>query len=341
MSVLSFRKSVDQLDVVAERQLALQRILSRCIRSTGEYAIELKKEDTRTFRAHLEQLAIRGEQTLDPAEAEEIHSSYRGELRDYRDLTQTAVDRLRSDVAEAMASVQTFLANAMDSGTDHQLTLRKEFDRLEVTAQSGDLNAIQVAIQHAAETAMKSCAEIQRSQEIIISQLQDEIRNLHKEVRQEQRAALSDPITGVWNRAKLDSRIKDLVLLNECFCVFLVGVPSLAQIGRQDPRLAPGFLRALSGRLQSVSGKNGEVGMTGRWSEEAFAIIFNLPLSGSPVTPASLAGSLSGSYTIQLDGISSEVVAKVQVRAVERGKDSQESPFYMSLGQNAFEVTAR
>ncbi len=341
MSVLSFRKSVAQLDQADEQQLAIQRILSRCIASTAEYSIELRSEDRNDLRNNLERLSNQTNSLLEPSEADRLANDFRSALRAYCELAQTEVTRMRTETVDVMESMQTFIVKVLDSGTNQEQVLRQEFEGLEAKALTGDVAAIRAAIRHAGEVAIKSCEDIQRSQGVVIAQLEDEIRHLHQVVDHEHRAALSDPTTGVWNRAKLDGRIKDLILLNEGFCVFLVGLPDLAQIARSDPRVAAGLLRALAGRLQSISGKNGEIGMAGRWNEETFAIVFNLPLSGAPSTPATAEAALSGTYSIQHDGAASNIQVQVDVRAVERPKDAPEASFYLRLGQAVFKVTAR
>jgi len=120
--------------------------------------------------------------------------------------------------------------------------------------------------------------------------------------------------------------------------VFFVGLPSLTKLSRADPRVGPAVMRGLAGRLQSVAEKNGEVGVAGRWSEEVFAIIFNLPLSGAPTTPAALEKTMGGSCAIQLDGASFDIHVDVLTRAVERQKDAPEGAFYLQLGQAGFGV---
>ena len=74
MSVLSFRKSVDQLDRGAEREAGMQRCLAGCIQSAGDYAIELKNEDTEKLRANLKTLAARVASTSDQAGADKLQA---------------------------------------------------------------------------------------------------------------------------------------------------------------------------------------------------------------------------------------------------------------------------
>src|SRR6185436_5241241 len=142
-----------------------------------------------------------------PADGEHVQDSFRGELRSYRQNAQIEIARMRTEIEAMIESMQSFMTNVSGSSQDLQQTLRQEFATLESTAESGDLDAIRESIRQVTDTAIRRCEEFQRAQESVTAQLQDEIRNLHKLVDQERRAALSDPVTGVWNRAKLDSRI--------------------------------------------------------------------------------------------------------------------------------------
>jgi GGDEF domain-containing protein len=247
---------------------------------------------------------------------------------------------MRTETADLIRSLRSFLGTLCCTSQDHRDTLRKEFNTLDTTAQVGIIEPVREAIRRTEVTALRSCEEMQKAHDLITAQLQDEIRSLHREVDQERRAAVSDTVTGVWNRAKLDSRIKDLVLLNEAFCIFLVGLPSLVEVSRHDPRVAPEILKAMVGRLHALSGKNSEAGMVGRWSEEIFAIVFNLPLAGAPVTRAAVHDALSSDYTVHLHGVATNVHPEVHVQTLERAKDSPEAAFYLRLGQAAFDATA-
>lgn len=345
MSLLSLRKSVDDLDQfeaqrtqIEERRSQLQQTLHRCIQATCQYAIELNHRDATVFRDNIDRIAAAVNGDLTKPQCAQIASDFRGELRGYHGKTQREADRLRSEMDSMVESMQGLIANIATSGSDHERVLHQEFSALEETAQTGDLATLKAAIHHAAETAIKSCGEIRRSCEVVIAQLQDEIRNLHREVDQQRRAAMTDQATNIWNRAKLDNRVKDLVLLNEPFCVILIGIPDLVQVTRRDPRLIPGLLQAIAGRLTTMAKKGGESGMAGRWNDEVFAIVFNLPLMAVPLTPADMKKTLSSAYTVQLDGASIEVSISAHVTTVERPKDSNESAFYLQLGQAAFEA---
>ena len=223
---------------------------------------------------------------------------------------------------------------------EQEKTLSREFKALEATAETGDLNTIRSAIHETVDSALRGFEEIRRAREITIAQLQDEIRSLHREVEHERRAAHEDPATHLWNRAKLDARIQDLVLLNETFCVFIIGIRNLTQLGARDSRLPSDCMRAFAKRLTNLVAQSGEIGMVGRWSEDCVAIVFNLPLAGAPLPMEQLHATLGGAYSIQLDGVSHTVQLALRIQPIERPKGSNEGAFYLSLGQAAFSVTA-
>lgn len=362
MSLLSLRKSVSDLEHLEEQRnqfeakriqfeaqrsrleeqrAQLQQTLTRCVQATCQYAIELNPQDAMAFRENVDRIASVTIAEMTQAECAQVASDFRGELREYHGKAQREADRLRSEMDSMVESMQGLVANVATSGSDHEKVLHQEFHSLEATAQKGDLPRLRIAIHHAADTAIKSCGEIRRSCDVVIAQLQDEIRNLHREVDYQRRAAMTDQTTNIWNRAKLDNRVKDLVLLNEPFCVILIGVPDLIHVTRRDPRLVPGLLQAIAGRLQTMAKKGGEAGMAGRWSDEAFALIFNLPLFAIPMKIADMESTLSSAYTVQIDGAASEVSIKAHITTVERSKHSNESAFYLQLGQAAFEAVTR
>lgn len=340
MSVISLRKSVSELDHFVEQRTHLQQALSRCIQAAGQYCVELRHEDAEKLRANLQRLAETAAHSQDRDSAEQLQADVRGELRAYRDRAQKEAEQLKDQVSQAVTSMQELIATVSSTGTDHEDALRREFTHLEKTAATGDLTAIRAAIRQTIDAALDSCEQIRRSRELVIAQLQDEIRNLHREVEQERRAALQDRATGLWNRAKLDGRIQDLMLLNEGFCVFLIGLQNYSRIAAQQPDLLPETLRAAAGRLRGLAGKDGEIGMAGRWSDDTFAIIFNLPLNSAPATIAQVQAKLSGVYAVQQGGASHSLDLSASVCAVEHLKGSSEGVFFLHLGQAAFSVSA-
>ncbi|MEP6962390.1 MAG: hypothetical protein ABI995_09930, partial [Acidobacteriota bacterium] len=133
------------------------------------------------------------------------------------------------------------------------------------------------------------------------------------------------------------ARVKDLLLLNDTFSVYLIGIAGWSTFAADHAEITSVFLRTMVGRLKNLAGREA---MVGRWSEEIFAVVVNLPLSAAPVTPARMEEALSEVYTVQGDGGTQQVALTVRVHVLERPKDFSPSDFYLNLGQAAFSVIA-
>ena len=74
---------------------------------------------------------------------------------------------------------------------------------------------------------------MRRSHQLVVTQLQDEIRTLHQAMDNERSRMDRDHASGAWNRQKLNERIEHLLRNNEPFCVLLVSTRNLRRLERQ------------------------------------------------------------------------------------------------------------
>lgn len=336
MSMISLTATVSKLDALEGLRSAAASAFVNAIESSGQYAVEVRPDTLARLRSHLETLAQRVAEARSPAAYQEIHAAFRGELRGYREQADAEIRRLREDLAAAAQMMETFSDSVSTSGEDHERQLKEEFRRLENDVETGDLNKIRTSIHHAVQTVEESCEQMRRENLLVVAQLRDEIRALHQEAERCRRARQTDQISGAWTRDKLDTRIADLILVNQPFCILLIGIRNLREACAPLP---PGAGSAVSHAiLDRAMGLLGEEVMLGRWSETAFAALFDVPEAGLPPAAGDLEQHLDGTYTVQLDGESHPVDLRVAVELVERAKDSSEEVFFPRLGQAAFSV---
>jgi GGDEF domain-containing protein len=339
MEVISFRKSFSELDALAEARDVVKETLAQSIESAAEYAPEVSRSGADKMREHLRQLAAQVPSISTSEEFKVLHASFRGELRDYRDKVQMQVDQMRVEVANAVEAMSIFIEGVTAAGDNQETILKREFNTLAATAQAGTIEQIRSAISQTAKAALKSCEDVKRSNQLIIAQLQDEIRSLHQEVEKEHRAALTDQATNLWNREKLDTRTKDLMLLDEPFCMFMIGIANLPALSRQHPaHIVQECVKAAGGRLKAMAGQEG---MVGRWNQDVLSIIFNLPLAGVSLSAQKIQDKLAGPYSVQDEGVANQIHLEIHVETVERPKGVGEALFYPKLGQAAFGVVSR
>jgi GGDEF domain-containing protein len=190
-----------------------------------------------------------------------------------------------------------------------------------------------VAIDRTIKSVSKSCEDMRRGNQIVVAQLQDELRALHREIDKERRALFTDRSSGVWNRHKIDSRLEDLVRRQDPFCVLMIGVQNLRGLYLQHSRtVIEGSLKAMLARLANLLGEDA---LIGRWSEDVFAAVLDVHPSVAEKLREQAEGKLSGTYSMQENGLARRVGMEVRVGVVEREKGADAATFYPRMGRVA------
>jgi GGDEF domain-containing protein len=178
-------------------------------------------------------------------------------------------------------------------------------------------------ILEAAKAISESVQVMERSHKVAIAELRDEIRLLHKQIERERNTPFIDPATDVWNRSKLDTNIEDLLRQQRPFCVLLVCVRNLKLLELRHSRtVLAGALKALLQRLAAMLDERAGIG---RWDEQNFAAILEMDSKQAIAVSRTAAARLSGTYSVQENGLSHTVVVQAVTGVIERdsGTDSQ------------------
>lgn len=330
--MISIKKATLDLDRMEEMLTTLTASFEQAIRSTGQYAIVLNPGDTEVFRQHLEALRSQLSATGDPETWKSIEASFRGELRDYRDKSQEHLKQLRGEIDAAIEAMRVFGDAVSMSGADHEVQIRAAVDRLSAIASCNTIKELRDGIQSAITSISSSVESMRRSHQVSVAQMRDEIRLLHTQIDVERRSAYMDRATGVWNRQKLDSHISALIGNDERFCILLVCVRNLKHMDqRYSKTLIAGALKAL---LQRFSAMLGENVVMGRWNEEHFAVILEDSAQASGIAKQA-ANRLTGTYSVQENGLSSSVPLQAMAGVVDRPTGSSDHTLQQKLLQMA------
>jgi len=334
--VISLLKSVSELDQITALHDAATKTLEHAITTSAQYAVELNAHDIEALREHLAGLASQVGGISAPQDYETIRSAFRGEVRNYRDKCSTELGRLRGELNAASEAMQTFATGVSASSEEHATEVEKEFALLEEAATCSDLEQMRQGITRATTVLRQSCEQMQASNRLVISQLQDEIRALHQAIDQERRESYTDHELGVWNRDKLDSRMEDLLRRDDPFWVLLLAVQNSGALAAQFPR--PVVADALKGMLKRLNSLVGEDATIGRWNHDAFGAILDVPLTATEALREKAAQRLSGDYPVQHNGASINVTLKIGAAVAERVEEAGPSTFYPRLGSAAATV---
>jgi GGDEF domain-containing protein len=307
------------------------------IHSAAHYAVETDPGLITEFRAHLKAIEDQSIAAVSAEELKSAQSSFRGELRDYRDKSAAHLQKLRKEVESATAAMMIFAETVSTNGENHDHEVGEQLRALESAARSSNIAEIRGGIGSAVAGIQSSIENIQRANQLVIAQLQDEIRVLHMQVEEERRALFTDRASGVWNRQKLDIHLDNLLRQSQPFCMVLVSIRNLKRIESQYSRtVVEGTLKALATRFAALGGDDAVIG---RWSEDQFAAVLDLAPSYAMALSAEAGRKLTGIYAVQENGLSQKVTVQATAGVIDRASTADSASFRQKLTQLAAAIS--
>jgi GGDEF domain-containing protein len=240
---------------------------------------------------------------------------------------------MRKDLQNAAAAMKVFAETVTASGNDCDLQLRQEVKQLEELAATDDIERIRCGIESTTGAIIRTYGELRRSHQLVVTQLQDEIRTLHQAMDNERSRMDRDHVSGAWNRQKLNERIERLLQQNDSFCVLLVSARNLRRLERQHSSAV--MTDALRTLVQQFDGILGGEAMIGRWSEDVFSAILDMDPSSAMALSTEINRKLSMSFPVWTSGVAQMLTIETSTGIVDRRRDSDPSKFYRKLEQMA------
>ncbi len=337
--MISIRKSVNDLDRLEdlEKREKLSSVLLECyslaINSSAHYAIEVDPGMAVDFRTHLKAIEEQSRSASSGEQLRALQSSFRGELREFRDKSAERLKGLRKELEDATAAMQIFADTVASAGENHEHEVASQLRALESTAKSDKIDEVRKGIGTAVAGIESSVVEMQRSNQMVIAQLQDEIRALHQQIELERKALYTDRASGAWNRQKVDTHLDNLLRQNRPFCLLMVWIRNYKRLESQhSSTMVEGTLKAMISRFAALAGDEGVIG---RWSKDQFVAVLDMPTSRAMALVSEATTKLSGSYAVQENGMSHTVSVSATAGIIERATGADTSTFHDKLEQLA------
>ena len=316
-----------------ERLADLQKTTASCyqqaIRAAAEYAVDLDASQTAEFRKHLFALQETVEKADAPDHFHALQSSFRGELREYRDRSKEWLEKTRADLKAAAEAMQVLAQSVASNGADHAQLLKADLQKLVAISDSNDLSQIRAVIRATAHSITKSFEHMQRETQLLVVQLNDEIRSLHREMSNERKALYTDPVSGAWNREKTNLRVEELLTRGEGFSVIILWISNLKRLEASCSQVViEGALKAMVKRLAGLLGSDAIVG---RWSHDEFLVLLDLAPSATTTLCAEMAQALSSRYSVQENGIAQHLTLRLATAIADHPPASNPEKFRAKL----------
>jgi GGDEF domain-containing protein len=327
--VISILKSVSEIDRLEELRSTAMECYAFVIRSISQYAIEIDLHQAAKFRMHLEELERQWLSASKPEDLRTVQASFRGELREYRDQSSEHLARLRKELEAAATAMSIFADGVSSNSEDCETGLKRELTRLEGVTGSRDLEAIRSGVRSAVTEITAGLDQMRRADQLIVAQLQDEIRVLHQEFQAERKALFTDPVSGAWTRQKFDLRVHEMLRQDDGFSVIAFAMRNLPALERQhSANVVEGAVKALLMRFRTAVGEDASIG---RWNENEFVTILEVDGSAAIAIAAELSKKLGGVYAVQENGLAHNVTIELAAGSLERPVGSDPASFVRKL----------
>lgn len=336
ISILKSFNDLDRLDEVEQRNRLFSAVLecyALAIDSSAHYAVEVDPALTVEFREHLKAIEEQSRKAANVDQLRHAQSSFRGELREYRDKSAGQLKKMRQELENATAAMMVFAETVATNGENHEQEVRAKLQDLQSTAKSQTIAEIRGGIGQAVAGIQSSVEQMQHGNQLVVAQLQDEIRVLHQQIEQERKAIYTDRASGAWNRQKIDTHIDNLLRQNQPFSLLMVSVRNLKRLDTQYSRtVVEGTLRALIARFAALTG---DEAIIGRWSQDQFVAVLDIPAGHAIPLSAEASAKLSGCYSVQENGQSQRVSVQATAGVIDRPAGAPAQTFHQKLEQLA------
>jgi hypothetical protein len=134
--LLSIVKTVNRLDELEAMHRAALDSYSEVLRATAEYPVQVDAMEADMYQQHIQALRQMLENVLRSEDFQTIHTSFRGELRDYRGKVNDWLDRTRGELKAAAEAMQTLSDRVTTNGNGHETQLKENLEKLTSAART-------------------------------------------------------------------------------------------------------------------------------------------------------------------------------------------------------------
>jgi GGDEF domain-containing protein len=295
--LVSIFKAATELDRLDELQSLTQGCLARAVGLTGDHAIEVETSLAGELRRNMRALADQARTARTAEEFCTVENTFQDQLRNYQDAVQTQIRSLRKEVEGATAAVEAFARDVTGNSADYEEHLKEDLKQCEKVAQAEDIQVIRRDLREVTGKILVDCEQMQRANQLVVAQLQDEIRLLHRQVQEAHRPpAASSEAVAENSDFEPTAKIAELLGQSQAFSVLVVAVRNLPRLAAQHPpEVIESVLDIVDERTRALFG---EEAVIENLNGGAFAVVLNGSQEKMASLPSETARRVSGDYTV-------------------------------------------
>jgi len=312
--VISLRKSINELDKLNECKRTAVDCYGLAIGAVEEHALEIDAAQVAQFRSTMQSLRKQVKPDITAEQLRNLQASFSAELQAYSEKAEQRLQRLREDIRAASEAVEVFTGNFAASGTDLDVEVKRDLQRLDKAAHTASLEELRVVIGGVSASIASSFERVKSSNHLAITQLKDEIRVLHKEIEAARKSRSAGKAAPTPAQKEIFLQIDTFRKRNAPFSVILVAVKNLRGLQSCYSKVAvESTLSSFHARLKNAL-PGGST--SSRWTDSQFAAVVTVEPTAAMAMSRELAKQLSGSYVVQ-DGAFQTVALEANAGVID------------------------
>ena len=328
--VISLRKSINEHDQLTECKRTAVDCYGLAIGAVAEHAVEVDTAQATQFRSTIQSLREQVKQDITAEQLRALQASLTTELEAYSEKVHHRLQRLRDDVRAASEAVEVFAGNFAASGSDLDVEVKRDLQRLDKAARTASLDELRGVIGDVSASIAGSFERVKSSNQLAITQLKDEIRVLHKEIEIARKARAAGRRAPTPAQKEIFLQIDAFRQRNKPFSVILVTVKNLRGLQSCYSKVAvESTLASLHIRLKNAL-PGGSA--SSRWTDSQFAAIVSVEGAAAMAMSRQLAKELSGGYVVQ-DGAFQTVALEANAGVIDCKPQADPSSLQRRLEQ--------
>ena len=231
------------------------------------------------------------------------HDEIQRELKNYRQQGEKRIRGLRSDLEQTAEALQQYVIAFADGGECEEKRLKGDLSALEQLRQKQTVAELHEGLAAIAARLSGTIEEIQKRNQLVVTQLQDEIRTLQRRLEQAERR--QGQTANISQRASFEKRVQERIQRGEEFCLFLVRIPNWSHILQTETaERASILISEVHSRLNESLGADT---FAGRWYDGYLTALVPLDKRRAMDASDELVRQLSGRYPVP-DGAATKML---------------------------------
>ncbi len=334
--MISLRKSISELQHFEELSTAALVSYRGVITAIRDYVVQFDAGEAETYRSHLNVVLQEVERVGSPDVLQRTQRAACDELRDYQRKADRHFKALREELATASEALVEILQSMSSKESHPEEKLRIGLTRLRSIAGQPAIAGVCPDLSAIVQTLDEGVNALEEEHRLVVVQLRDEIRTLHKSIDR------ANPKSGgrgatLMSRAEIEDLVEEEQRRGSGCCLFLVWVENLARIRRQaGAPTAAEILHQLSARIASETAS----ATVGRWSDDVVVAV-DSDSREAMESLRRLSDKLVGPYSASSAGVLNDYTLYIRTGIVARKRYSEAGRFRQACDQLAMALQGR